>query len=296
LKGQGFAVAVAALIVLYPGRSPTSSAFGTGKNHSMKLTSCAAIAAACVIATSSPASAATITFNLGTQVVSQSPGDNTPLSASLPSVGTVTFTDIGAQTVQLMFQAGLEAGNEFFEYLVFNGSTGSDATHPRNQDLRFVQGATSGTFSAPTVGLSNDSYSLGPPNGFDIRLDFGNNTAATRFDGVDSIIYTITCGLASSCGAAGFNPLDALDFNVVNSTQGNPNPNYNGWFAAAALGYLMPGTTGDSNGARYGDSTGADNLSQAVIATPEPGSMMLLGTGVAALFVYRRKTLKARRA
>jgi hypothetical protein len=262
----------------------------------MKLLTCAAVTTALLIATPLQTSAASITFNLGTQIISTAPGDNTPGSASLPSVGTVTFTDMGNQTVQLLFQAGLEAGNEFFEYLVFNGSTGSDATHPRNQDLRFAQGATSGTFAAPVVGLGNDPYSLGPPSGFDFRLDFGNNTAAARFDGVDSIVYMITCGLASSCGAAGFNPLDALDFNVINSANGNSHPNYNGWYAAAALGYLLPGASGDNNGARYGDRTGADNLVQSVVATPEPGSMMLLGTGVAALVLRRRKAAKARLA
>ncbi len=262
----------------------------------MKLVTCAALAVGLMAATSSQASAASITFSLGTQIISNAPGDNTPTSNSLPSVGTVTFTDIGNQVVQLMFQAGLEAGNEFFEYLVFNGSTGSDATHPRNQDLRFAQGATSGVFAAPTVGVGNDPYSLGPPNGFDFRLDFGNNTAATRFDGFDSIIYTITCGQASSCGAAGFNPLDALDFNVVNSSNGNGNANYNGWYAAASLGYLLPGGTGDTNGARYGDMTGADNLATSIVATPEPGSMILLGTGLAALIAGGRKAAKGRLA
>jgi hypothetical protein len=262
----------------------------------MKLVTCAALTVAFLMATSSQVSAASITFNIGTQIISNAPGDNTPDSSSLPSVGTVTFTDMGNQTVQLMFQAGLEAGNEFFEYLVFNGSTARNANGTSNQDLRFAQGATSGTFAAPTVGIGNDPYSLGPPSGFDFRLDFGNNTAATRFDGVDSIIYTITCGLASSCGAGGFNPLDALDFNVVNSSNGSSHPNYNGWYAAASMGYLLPGASGDTNGARYGDNTGADNLAQSVVATPEPGSMILLGTGVAALIARRRKAAKARLA
>src|SRR4051812_3790216 len=99
--------------------------------------------------TSSRAAAASITFNLGTQLNSASAGDNAPTSASLPSVGLLTFTDIGPQTVQLLIQSGLEASNEYFQLIVFNGSTGSDATHPRNQDLTFTLGTMSGAFSAP---------------------------------------------------------------------------------------------------------------------------------------------------
>jgi hypothetical protein len=259
----------------------------------MKRIVCAAIAVASLSVVSSPAFATSVTFNLGTQVISWSPGDNTPFSTSLPSVGTLTFTDVSAGIVDLVIQAGL-VGDEYFKTLLFNGSTGNPSG-ARNQDLTFVERSTVGSFADVDLTKSNNAMTLNPPGNFDFKVDFNASTFGSLFNATDSITYRITCGNASSCGAAGFNPLDALDFNVANA--GNSNSNYNGWFAAVELGYVSGWDLvfgGDNNGARYGDRTGADNVAQAAVATPEPGSMILLGTGVAALIARRRKAAQAR--
>jgi hypothetical protein len=227
--------------------------------------------------------AAIIEFQLGTQFPSVSAGDNIPVTASTLPIGVLRFEDVGPQQVRLTVTSSLEASAEFFQRIVFNGFW------DRPQDISFQLQSKSGTFNDPTVGKSNNAFTLNPPGGFDFSLLFTTSgTAANRFEGFESITYLLTCANAPECGptATGANnsPLDATDFNVTNSDLSG-NPGYNGWFAVASLVY--PGA--DSNGARYGDNTAANNLVIPQQAVSEPSILATLGIGLLVLVFARRR-------
>jgi hypothetical protein len=227
--------------------------------------------------------AAIIEFQLGTQFPSVSAGDNVPITASILPIGVLRFEDVGAQQVRLTVSSSLEATAEFFQRIVFNG------IWDRPQDINFQLQNKSGTFDDPSVGRTNNGFTLNPPGGFDFSLLFTiSGTAANRFEGSESVTYLLTCANAPECGptATGANnsPLDATDFNVTNSdTSGNPG--YNGWFAVGSIVYPGP----DSNGARYGDNIAANNLVIAQQAVSEPSIFATLGIGLLTLFFVRRR-------
>jgi hypothetical protein len=238
------------------------------------MTRFAAAAPLLLLLVGSPATtrAATVQFALATQVVSTNPADNSPVSASTAPYGTLTFTDTAPQQVQLLIQASLESPSEWFGRLVFSSNQG---TSPGTCcPIQFTAGATTGSFTTPTLGSGFNNSTTNPPPGFDYSVFFTTTgNASTRFDGTDSIVYTITCVILATCGPAGANPLDATDFNVTNVDGAYP-----GWFAVVALGY--EGT--DFNGARYGDNTAADNVGTPGVI-PEPTTLGLLGTGLVGL-------------
>jgi hypothetical protein len=230
------------------------------------------------------ANAAIVEFQLGTQFVSVSAGDNIPTTTSTLPIGTLRFEDVGPQQVRLTVTSSLEATTEFFERILFNG------IWDRPQDIAFTPQGTSGAFNAPTIGKTNNGFTINPPGGFDFSLLFTvSGGAANHFEGIESITYLLTCSNASECGAsaAGTNnsPLDATDFNVTNAdTSGNPG--YTGWFAIASIGYPGP----DSNGARYGDNTAGNNLAVAQ-AVSEPSMFAMLGIALLASGLARRRRI-----
>ena len=227
--------------------------------------------------------AAIVEFQLGTQFVSVSAGDNIPTTTSILPIGTLRFEDVAPQQVRLTVTSSLEASAEFFDRILFNG------IWDRPQDIGFALQSTTGAFNLPTVGKSNNTFTINPPGGFDFQLLFTTSgTAANHFEGTESITYLLTCSNASECGpsATGANnsPLDATDFNVTNAdTSGNPG--YTGWFAIGSIVY--PGA--DSNGARYGDNTASNNLVAAQQTASEPGMLLILATGILVLGFSRRR-------
>jgi hypothetical protein len=132
---------------------------------------------------------------------------------------------------------------------------------------------------------------LNPPGGFDFSLLFATGgTAANRFAGTESVSYLLTCSNLSECGAgatgANNSPLDATDFNVTNSDLSG-NPGYTGWFAVASIIYPGP----DTNGTRYGDNVAANNLVVPQQQVSEPSVLLMLGMGLLAMGVARRRPL-----
>lgn len=235
--------------------------------------------AALALATVTPARAASISFNLSTQFVSTSSGDNTPTSTSTAPYVTMTFTDTGPAQVQLVVQASLETATEWVKSIVFNGSAASPGTCC---SVLFTPAGSTGAFNAPTPASGFNNIGTNPPFGFDYWLIFASSGASSVvFDGTDSITYNLTCQNPSNCGS-----LSANWFNQVNSdpTPGVP-ASYSGWYAIAALGYA--GT--DTNGARYGDNSGTDNIAGA--AVPEPSTLALVGS---ALLIAAARLRRAR--
>jgi hypothetical protein len=244
----------------------------------------AVAAAGALVAGVATATASTITFSLGTQFVSSNPVNNTPTSTSTAPYLTVTFTDLapvaGQPQVLLTIQASLETSTEWIRSLVFNSNFGT-------QHLLFTLGTKTGTFANPIPGQGVDNATLNPPGGFDYLFQFPEADPAMRFDGFDTVTYTISCIFSGfECGAAGANPLNATDFNFV-----NVDPTYPGWYAIVQLGYAGTPNQVPTLGARYGDNTGADNTGAALV--PEPGSCVLLLTGLVGL---GRRHLSRRRS
>ena len=106
--------------------------------------------------------AAIVEFQLGTQFVSVSAGDNIPTTTSILPIGTLRFEDVAPQQVRLTVTSSLEASAEFFDRILFNG------IWDRPQDIGFALQSTTGAFNLPTVGKSNNTFTINPPGG--VRL------------------------------------------------------------------------------------------------------------------------------
>lgn len=200
---------------------------------------------------SSPGRAAVISFDL----------DNTVEGSAPTGFPTATFTDTGAGMVNLMISAAGLSGGEFLSSIFFNYSGNASA-------LSFTRTGGDGPTEGFDIGLGSNSFDTPGNQGlFDIAIDFGNrNQDSIRFDAGETLTFSITgSGLMASM------------FNVASAPQqGTSN------FALARIQGIATGE--GSASVADGDGSGGGGL-----PVPEPGALGLLGLGVVALGLSRRR-------
>ena len=145
------------------------------------------------------ASADTISYNFG-----QVSGGTTPAGA--PPWLQATFTDTAASTVNLTLSAGNLSGSDFVTCWYFNLNPGMD---PAN--LNLTVSSSTGSFTAPSVGVGANGFKAGPDGKFDLLLGFSSTgDDSTRFTSGDSLTFTIT----------GISGLTADDFSWLSTSAG----------------------------------------------------------------------------
>ena len=223
------------------------------------------IAVMVVCLTPSPVRAASITLNLDSFVTGQAP-------TSIGPWLTLTFADVAPGVVELIVQSGLEVSTEFVGDVVFNIGGGIDplaVAFAENAALRI------GSFQSPEISRSLNDVDRPPVQDFDLGLSFAtknNNDGALRFNLSDQLVYALTCSTVVDADCSIFN---ALSFSATNN--GGP------W---AAVAHFQGIPVGEGSG-----KFGATPPRITITAIPEPGSLLLFGTGLAALAarVKRRK-------
>ena len=225
------------------------------------------IAVMVVCLTPSPARAASITLNLDGFVTGQAP-------TSIGPWLTLTFADVAPGVVELIVQSGLEVSTEFVGDVVFNIGGGIDplaVAFAENAALRI------GSFQSPEISQSLNDVDRPPVQDFDFGLAFAtknNNEGALRFNLSDQLVYALTCSTVVDVDCSIFN---ALSFSATNN--GGP------W---AAVAHFQGIPVGEGSG-----KFGATPPGITITAIPEPASLLLFGTGLAAL-AARAKRRKAR--
>jgi hypothetical protein len=207
--------------------------------------------------------AGVVAFDLDTKINGSTPTGTAPWL-------TATFTDINSTTVELTMTNNMPSTN-FVSTWLFN-YTGSAPT------AAFVSGQA-GISGTPTIDATQD---LAGGNNikaglFNIKFDFStsnSNSGAARFSGGETSVYDFT-------RASG---LTASDFQLFSINKPNPNGSLGGWYSAAEVQGFGNGLSG-SIGAKTEKETPA---------APEPGSLTLLGLGLASFgavgWVKKRKT------
>ncbi len=192
---------------------------------------------------------------------------NVPDSSS--PYGTITFTDIGGETVQITFTASLEDSSEFITEWDFN-VVGIDPTA-----LVFTFVSSTGGVGLPTISKGTDAFKADGDGLYDVFFEFPQ-PAASRLNGTDTSVWNVTCN--PDCN------LDASDFAALSSQTGNAGPN--GPFHTAAH---VQGITPDCSG-WVSDTVGGSvsNPSGRCGAVPEPSTVLLFGAGLVGLTVVRR--------
>lgn len=147
------------------------------------------------------AAASTVTYDFG-----QVSGGSAP--AGTPPWVSAVFTDVGmpVDTVQLTLSAGNLAGSAYVSCWYFNIDSTVNPTA-----LQFTAGASTGSFTGPTISTGANSFKAGPDGKFDILFAFNSaGDDSTRFTGGDSVTFTIT----------GISGLTADDFNRLSTSAG----------------------------------------------------------------------------
>jgi hypothetical protein len=197
-----------------------------------------------------PANAATVTFNLGNEFS----GAFEP--AGSPPWARATFTDLAPGTVRLTMSALNLTGSEFISEWFFNLETG---LNPNDLTFDYVDATAvggSGNVSIST-GVNNQDADGQKGFGFDIRFGFpfAASPAGNRFTNGEEVIYDIED-----------TTITANSFNLRNKDD-------QGEFKSAAH---VQGIGGNDNNSGF-------------IATPIPGSALLLAPGLILLVAIGRK-------
>ena len=208
------------------------------------------IAAACAalgsfVLWSAPARAAVLNIPFGEEYASGAvPAGPGPWLAA-------TFDDHGSSgSVTLTLTASLTGGGEFVSRVIFNLDPALDPGA-----LAFSAQATSGTFAAPIISTGANAFSAGGGSAFDVLVQFDNSPPANRFDGGDSVSFTIT--------------------GVPGLTAGS--------FAFSSVG----GGGGTLPASAHIQGVGAAAQGSAWVSVPEPGSASVVALGLTSLLVHR---------
>jgi hypothetical protein len=165
---------------------------------------------ACLFCVSASANSVPLIYNFDHTLTGVAPSGPTPwLSA--------TFSDLGANSVQLTLSASGLTGNEFVRQWYFNLNP---LLNPAS--LSFAEIGTSGAFTAPTVETGANAFKPDWDGKYDLMFDFTTSgDSSTWFSGGDSVTFSIT-------GIAG---LTARDFLFANT----PSAGHDSLLAAANL-------------------------------------------------------------
>lgn len=162
-----------------------------------------------------------------------------PPAGSLPWL-TFTTTDLGANQVQLDFEATNLSGTEYISEWYFNLAPGLDPSQ-----LVFSSPVQVGTFSLPlAIDRATDAYKPDGDGRYDVRLTFDEtNSGLIRFAAGDKLSYTV-----SYTGGS----ISAASFDFLSAPEGGSGPFYS---------------------AAHVNSTGVGGLGSAYIAAvPEPST------------------------
>lgn len=200
-----------------------------------------------------PVTGQSLTFNIDTLLTGNVPTGDAPWL-------TLTFSDISANTVQLVIQSDLNVSGEYILEIAFNVNP---LILPSLITFTFV--SKSGSFQTPSPSnikkSAQDAQDLNPGDNFDIDILFATSGSANRFNLNDSITYNLTYPDLTEDSFKFFNTEDQAQ--------------YSGFYAVAKF---------QGSGGKLGDK--AETV-------PEPTTLLLLGIGLIGLAgLSRRKFLK----